>query len=293
MLTVIRIGILTLLTMLLASNVFAVETVKIIRGQSTKDARVNYKQAILKAALDHTIEEYGPYEIDANYGPFRRRIGLEKMIEGVVDVYYAPANPEWERFTHPIYIPIRKGLLNYRLLMVNKTDLHSFKSVESYKDLKRFKVGLREQWTTTQIMKALDFTVVAGTTYDDIFTMLNEGKSEFIPRGVNEVFGEIEAYGKDLSNLTIEPRLALYLPMPVYIYVSPKRHGLAVRIEKGLNMMIADGSFETLFMKYYGESIKRAKLSDRHIIRLSNPFLTKETPLSRKELWYTPKLNDN
>jgi len=286
----IRIAILTLLTLMLVPNVFAVETVKIIKGHSAKDERQDYPQALLEAALDKTVDEYGAYEIDASYGPWTRKEGLKNTVEGVVDIYFAPANPEWERLTMPIYFPIRKGLLNYRLLMVNKNDLHSFESIETFKDLQRFKVGLRKQWTTTYIMKALGFNVVEAETYDQVFVMLNDSETEFVPRGIDEYAAEIEAYQKDLSNLVIEPRLAMYLPMPVYFYVSPKKYGLSIRVEKGLNAMVADGSFDALFMKYFGKSIKQAKLEDRHIIWLSNPFLTKEAPLSRKELWYTPKL---
>ena len=63
---------------------------------------------------------------------------------------------------------------------------------------------------------------------------------------------------------------------------------MAKRIEAGLEAMIADGSLHALFEKHKGELISRSKLMNRQLLSLPNPFLPAATPLSRKELWYTP-----
>ncbi|UUZ49017.1 hypothetical protein LP420_00160 [Massilia sp. B-10] len=49
--------------------------------------------------------------------------------------------------------------------------------------------------------------------------------------------------------------------------------------------MIADGSFEKLFQKFFGEQIRRAALKDRRVIDLVNPAAP-ALPLERKELWF-------
>jgi hypothetical protein len=38
-------------------------------------------------------------------------------------------------------------------------------------------------------------------------------------------------------------------------------------------------------MHHYGESLRLAKLSQRHILELDNPLLPAGTPLARRELW--------
>jgi hypothetical protein len=50
---------------------------------------------------------------------------------------------------------------------------------------------------------------------------------------------------------------------------------------------LADGSFEKLFYFYYGPQIRQARLDKRVLINLPNPLLSPQTPLNRRELWFT------
>jgi len=52
--------------------------------------------------------------------------------------------------------------------------------------------------------------------------------------------------------------------------------------------MIELGSFDHHFFKHNGVLIIKSKLAGRNVFHLKNPFLTKETPLDRKNLWYDP-----
>jgi hypothetical protein len=111
---------------------------------------------------------------------------------------------------------------------------------------------------------------------------------DYFPRGISEIFTEYRDQKSNMSNLHIEDKLALYIPLPTYFFVTPKRPLLAKRISEGLEAMIKDGSFDHFFMQEYGEAIRAAKLGERKIFVLNNPQLTPQTPLDRKELWYTP-----
>ena len=53
-------------------------------------------------------------------------------------------------------------------------------------------------------------------------------------------------------------------------------------------MMIEDGSFEELFLKYHKEDIKRTNLQDRKLFRIENPLLPDTAPLDQKDLWFDP-----
>lgn len=118
--------------------------------------------------------------------------------------------------------------------------------------------------------------------------MLMHDRFDYFPRGINEVFDEIEQRHQELPDMVIEPTLAMYLSTPSYIFVSPKHPELAERIETGLRRMIEDGSFDEIFWKFHGENIKKADLNNRKIITLNNPLLTPETPFNEKQLWYNP-----
>ena len=43
--------------------IMAMDLIRFEKGQSELDIRGNYKQEALRLALDHTIENYGPYKI--------------------------------------------------------------------------------------------------------------------------------------------------------------------------------------------------------------------------------------
>ena len=267
----------------------AEDVIRINIRQSALDQRGGYKEVLLRAVLDRTVADFGPYRIDTSIEKVPRKRALLLMEHGeVFNTYIAPADPAWEQRTLPIRIPIRRGLLNYRLLLTTDKYQDALSQVQTAEQLMRFRLGLRSQWTTTKAMKALGFDVVEAVDYDGLFQMLSHDRFDYVPRGVNEIFAELAVRQEKLSNLRIEPQLALYLPMPVYFYVSPKHPRLEARIRIGFERLIADGGFNQLFEQHFGEQVAAAKLSQRRIIQLGNPLLSDKTPFEREELWFYP-----
>jgi ABC-type amino acid transport substrate-binding protein len=266
------------------------DVVRIVAKQSDIDRRGDYKIVLLKALFDHTAPEFGSYRIE-NIKPITRKRGYVEMLEGrLVNLYFAPADQQWEDNLLPIRVPIRKGLLNYRLLLIDKADIGTFAAIRTADELKKLKVGLRAGWTTTKVMKALDFQVVTAPSYDSVFKMLVHRRFSFIPRGVNEIFGEVEARKDEAPNIVIEPSLALFMPMPVYIYVSPKEPRLARRIEAGFRAIRQNGEFDRLFERFFARQIELANLDQRRILWVGNPLLSEKTPFDDPELWfYAPR----
>ncbi len=270
-------------------NISGEDIIKYEKGQSLLDVRILYKKEIISEALNHTVDKYGPYRITTDAPIMNSRQAMKQLKTGKkLNVFIAMSNPEWESNTIPIRIPIRRGLLSYRLLLINKKDLNLYKNIETLNQLKLLTVGMQNVWSTTEILKASGFNVVTGTSYDGLFLMLNNNRFNFLPRGVNEIYGELEQRKEKLKNVMIEPNLALYIPSPTYIFVSPEYPEIANRLEEGLELMIQDGTLDEIFHKYYDADIKKADLDNRIIIKIDNPYLTHETPLDRIELWFNP-----
>lgn len=280
---------LVFITIIINSNISGEDIIKYEKGQSLLDVRILYKKEILKATLDHTTEKYGAYKITTDAPIMNTLQAMNQMKSGnKLNVFIALTNPKWEEITIPIRIPIRKGLLSYRLLLINKKDLNLYRNIESLDQLKLLKVGLQKGWTTTKILKASNFDVITGTNYDGLFLMLNNNRFNFLPRGVNEIYSELEQRKDKLSNIMIEPNLALYILSPTYIFVSLDFPEIAKRIKEGLELMIMDGTLDDIFHRYYDAYIKKADLTNRLIIKIDNPYLPSETPLDRTELWFNP-----
>lgn len=274
--------------LLFALNVYAEDVVKWESGKNPNDPRTVYKLSIIETALRKTVPSYGPYRIDTI--ALKSRVNNTRAQEmlrtgDVINAYVALASKQWESAATPVRIPIRRGIVAYRLLLVNKDQLSQFERVKTFEDLKRLKVGLQVGWTTTKVMEADGFNIVSGTKFDSLFHMLDGNRFDYLPQGINEVFANLNKHTPAL-NLAVEPRLALRIPAPTYIFVSKNDQRLAERLEAGLELMVADGTLQKMFRDRFAAAIEQAELGNRLIIDVPNKLLPEATPLDRKELWF-------
>ncbi|MGJ8679686.1 tetratricopeptide repeat protein [Paraglaciecola sp.] len=271
---------------LLSFNSFSVDLIKTTTGDSALDVRPKYTHAILKKSLELSTEKFGPFELVVIDKALSNDLKRWMIYDGIdINVAMSMASPDWEYLTLPIRIPIRRGVGSYRLLAIHEKNQNTFKDIASVKALKALTVGVQEGWILNEVLDEEGFILVKSTSYDSTFKMLDKRRFDFIPRGIHEVYDELAIREKELSSLMIEPRLAIYLPQPYYIFVSPKAPRIAQRIEFGLEKMIAEGVLQEMFNQYFADFIEKANLSNRTIIHLDNKYLTKKTPIERKELW--------
>lgn len=277
--------ILAICLFILNSASFASEVVLFNRPASENDRRNDYPKELLGAALEITKDSYGDYQIQ--YGKAMKWERLKAMLQKGqgIDILQAATRADWEKDLLPIRIPIMKGLLGHRIFLINKQSIDMFAAIESLDELKKLRAGLGQQWSITSVFEQNGFNIVTGTDYEGLFKMLARGRFDYFPRGVNEAPEEYEQRKHLLPDLHIETSLLLNLPLPVYFFVTPTKPKLAERIENGLNMMIRDGSFDTLFFKYHKEILESIGIHKRKVFKIANPNLTLETPLDRKELW--------
>lgn len=263
-----------------------VEVIRINKGKSSSDVRSKYNLEILRRALEHSLEKFGPYRlevIEQSIPNFRKwQLFRENKI---INVAMAMTSQEWEQEAIPIRIPIRRGILNYRLLMINKKHLSKFENITTQAQLKELTAGLRRSWALWQTMSYLEFPIVNAFSYDAIFKMLAKERFDYIPRGIHEIYDEISFRRAELPDLAVAPNIALYIPAAFYIFVAPNHPEIARRLEYGLEKMVSNKEIERLFKQYYGAAITQAKMNKRHIIDIGNPFIPTETPFERKELW--------
>ncbi len=262
----------------------ATTLIKLVPGQSKDDTRHIYPHKILRLALDATVQSHGPYEIVYGNTHFTRNRTLIELQTGqYVNVHEAPTREEWEKQAIPIYIPVRKGLLGYRLLLIDKKSRSTFENMRAAGDLKELYAGLGEQWSTTKAMDALGFNIVTGNNYEGLFSMLMAGRFDYFPRGVNELFEEYETRKSKYPNMVIEPSKALYIPSPTFFFVSPAFPELADRIEEGMREIINDGTFDLEFSLKFGNYLKLADLGNRQVFKMDNPLLSEQAAKSNEQ----------
>lgn len=277
-----------LLPLLLTLSAFVRAEELEIRVNEYTDPNSRYIIGQLKNALSKIDTKYKLTILHENLT--QARTNEEVKNQGLLNLCWTTSDPQIEQELRPIRIPILKGLLGYRILIINKKNQYKFSQVKTLDDLKQFTFGQGKTWTDTKILQANGLKVITTNKYPGLFHMVDGERFDAFPRGVNEPFGEL-AQRPDMTDLKVEDTILLVYRMPFYLFVSRDNPKLGNDIETGLNRAIADGSFDKIF--YSEPNIKdvldKANMKNRRIFNLTNPFLTKETPLDREELWFDPQ----
>ncbi|MGJ8693110.1 MAG: hypothetical protein ACSHW0_11585 [Thalassotalea sp.] len=83
----------------------------------------------------------------------------------------------------------------------------------------------------------------------------------------------------------IDPYVLIKYPNDYYFYVNKTNYALAADLKKGLELALADGSFDKIFLAAYGDVLKKLNVDNRRVFNLHNPMLLESTPVDRPEFW--------
>jgi hypothetical protein len=246
--------------------------------------REHYPVRLLQMALARSGQDY---TLQSTSVMMRQNRALAELRNGrAIDVMWTMASQQRERDLLPIRIPLDMGLIGWRLLLIRKSDAARFAAIRKMADLQALDALQGHDWPDTDILRANGFQVQTASDYAGMFKMLESGRVDYFPRAVFEIWNEAEAFAE--QDLMIAPGLALHYPSAFYFFVNKANTTLAAAIKRGLEGMLADGSYERLFQEYFGDMVLRSSLNARRVFELRNPLLSAATPLARRELWYRP-----
>lgn len=262
----------------------SVQTIRYPPAETPQDRRDDYPIELLTLALRKSGRtfELVPHPV---FMLQVRQIAEIEQGQGL-DVMWTMTSVEREKTLLPIRIPIDRGLLGWRLLLVRSQSLPKFAGLSSPVQLKQLRAGQGFDWPDTLILKSAGFEVDESVRYGDLFLKLAGGRIDYFPRSVWEIWSELAAHAD--AGFAVEPSMALHYPAATYFFVSRNNPMLAADIRRGLELSIADGSFEALFARHFGAVLKRAALGSRRVLELNNPLLPPQTPLADRRLWWTP-----
>jgi len=243
-------------------------------GAATEaDARASYYLKLLELALQKSGL---PYELRPN-GQLMVPSRVVGVMEagGDVDVTWGPTTRELEQRLLTVRVPIDKGILGWRLLLIRADERAAFAAIRTPGQLRALAAGQQRDWGDTTILKANGLKLIGASIYESMFQMLASNRFQYFPRGVGEIWGELSRHPE--LDLEVEQHLVLHYPSVSYFFVSPHDPVLAQAIERGLRAAIKDGSFDALFDQYNGAALARAKLATRTVFELTNPLLPEAT----------------
>lgn len=273
--------------LLLAASAIQAEQLTYPKHSAAADPE-QYVAELLQEALD---KSGGDYQITPSPKPMSQSRAEQSLEHGDerVQVMWAMTSNIREQVLLPIRIPIYRGLIGWRIPLVREDAKDWLSHVKTLGDLQAFTMGQRADWPDTLILRSNGLQVATSQSYESLFRMLDAGRFDAFPREVLVAWNEQARSQSEGLKLAVDEHIAIHYPTALYFFTSRARPDLAAAIERGLETMIADGSYDRQFQQRYGAILARAKLSERTVIELKNPYLPVQTPFNRRELWYRPE----
>lgn len=248
-----------------------------------ENGKSDYAFELLQLALAKSGSAHRA-ELAPMYRQQNRAIAELLANSGKIHVVGTMTSAEREAQMLPVRIPISKGLIGWRILLVREDKRDWLREVRTVRELKGIRMALGRDWPDLAVLRAAGLAPDTVPAYSRLFGMLKAHRIDAVPRSVNEIWAEVARH----PGLVAEPHLVLRYPAADYFFVHRDNAALAEDIRRGLEAAQADGSFDRLLLAYYRGMLDQAALGKRRVIELANPGLPPATPLARKELWLTP-----
>ncbi len=231
----------------------------------------DYFYRLLSLALIKTETTYGAAEVVPTASVLTStRVMADLKNNKTIDVMWHSNSVTYARELLAIPVSLTKELNEYRVFLIRSEDQAYFSSVKTLEDLAAFTAGSGADWSSREVMLASGLPVIGVTNTPLLFNMLKAKRIDYVSRSLFEIWGESQHFAKE--GLAIEKNLLVYGGEPFYFFVNKSNIPLAKRIEEGLRIAMADGSFEELF--YSDEGMKRGQQElehhDRVLLKLKN-----------------------
>jgi hypothetical protein len=242
-----------------------------------------YFVRVLALAFSKTEATEGAVEIQAYPEQLTgARFVADLKNNKTVNVMWHGTSVEREQDLIAVPISLAKDLNEYRVLLIRKEDQEKFNSVHSIDDLRKFTAGSSTDWPSKDILKQNNLPVFAVANWSLLKGMLKMKRFDYISRNIFEVWDEAARYEKE--GLVVEQSLLLHGGVPFYFFVSKANPDIAARIERGLRIAIADGSFEELFLSVDGfrRGEIELKAGNRRLLKLDMTHASTSSSLPSK-----------
>ena len=246
--------------------------VRITRTEDTDlDSLIYF--ALLKLALEKSqrLFEIKITEVPTST-PATRMINNPELI----NVVWMGTARKFEEQLWPIRIPLLRGLVGYKVLLIRKDMQPQFDQIKTVQDLASLKALVGLGWVDTDIFTRHKLPYVTGE-YSSLMPMLTTRRGDYYPRSIFEFNQELDP--EHYPAIELESNLLLHYPLAIYFFVAPGNQALHDALQKGLEIAMADSSYNQLLASHpvTRDVFQTLHLRKRRLLTLENPFLTDET----------------
>lgn len=238
-----------------------------------------YLTDVLKLALEKTAAEYGPYELQYftdTMSSNRSKLETEKGVR--IDLSFSS---HWRGYfvdstkVIAVEFPVLNGMLGLRNLITTKETKRRLDNIESAMGFKQLVAGMGA-WIDTEILVANQIEVVEAQTFEALFPMLMHGRFDYIPLSMLDAHTTLTTRKIDFPGIVLSQDISVFYPLPFYLYVNAGKPELAERLEKGVQIALADGSIDQLFSQHFFYVRPELQSKKRKLVVLHNPLISEE-----------------
>lgn len=255
-------------------------------GIKVSDSRANnFYMDALTWVLNKSGADYHLVNTNHSMSSQVRKVALVQR--GELDVMYAGTTIEMEEQLQPIRFPITRGLIGSRIFIINKKYQKEYDEIKDINDLKKHTGVLSFGWPEKEVFEAVGLKQ-AEKVYADIFPSLNTGSRYYFSRGMLEAFSELIDKKKVMKYLAVEKNILLKYQSAVLFFINPKNIRLRTILNDGFMKGYEDGSYKEFLYNHplIKASFEKAKIDQRMVIKIPNPFFPKETGAISSEYWH-------
>jgi len=249
----------------------------------------DYVFQLIQLVLKESSDKFGPCEARL----LDHKLPLKRIIANLqnnhlIDVASLTVSHKRDKKLLPISIPISKGLMGYRLLMIHNDDVETFSRVTKLADLGKHLAGQGVGWADVKILESNHLPVLTTGSIKNLIDMLSHQRFDYFPRGSLQITTEIKAYQD--KPVMVEPNIVLRYPSMTALYVNKHNLALAQRLEYGLKKAFEQGSFDKFFNSHPSsvQALLNLNLANRIVLKMCNPILPDWVPIEKNEYWLEP-----
>jgi hypothetical protein len=226
---------------LFSPYVSSLDSVKVIGPQKASDASHDYFVSLLKMALEKS-NHTSTVTIVPHLGQGR----VLKMLAAsdLYDVVWTGTSKERDMLLHRVPIPLFKGGLGWRGLVMRKNAKDKFKMISDTVELSQYIACQGRHWPDADILKQSGLTVQLVSHFDAMLKMLELNRCDYLPLSIFEGHAELDAVKNKFPSLIFNEELIISYPITMNFYVKKSNLELAKAIEEGLIKLIDSGEFE-------------------------------------------------
>ncbi|WP_163833529.1 type 2 periplasmic-binding domain-containing protein [Spartinivicinus ruber] len=243
--------------------------------------------SVLKLALEKSGQVFDL----SVYGPTVNQQRARELVEqGQLSLFDTGFQVGLEQRFDPVYLPIDRGILGWRLFIIHKDNQEKFGNIKSLKDLQQYVAGQGKGWGDIVVIENAGIKVKTAGKIPSLIKMVGGKRFDFFPLGANEVYSFLEKFGGSDPNLVIDTNVVLVYPYGRFFYVKKGDTELANLIHQGMEKALSDGSLQKMLEthKYFKDAFTRAKLKERVRIDIETPNLSEGFKNIDDKWWFKP-----